>query len=250
VQAGPDMRPIRRPDTTTPPELLFFEELCETLKDLTIRGDEKGFARQLESIGITLHNGFRHDELDEPTVAGLRRAVLDGQSLAAHKARDLMPLQPGGTWTSGSDLTSLDNWWQRAGVGFGYVWGDLGSEVAYPMARVDADGAQLSGAHAYTLRFPPGQLPPARYWRISIYDLEGFFVNNVANRYGIGNMAEHLTPDPDGGLTIHIQHQQPDAAHAGNWLPAPADGFFLVMRLYQPEPRIYTGDYTLPSLTR
>jgi hypothetical protein len=119
------------------------------------------------------------------------------------------------------------------------------------MARIDASGAQLSGAHAYTLRFPPGQLPPARYWRISIYDLEGFFVNNVADRYGIGNMAEDLALDPGGGLTIRIQHQQPDTAEdRTNWLPAPHDGFFLVMRLYQPEPRIYTGEYTLPPLTR
>lgn len=245
---GAAMRPIRRPGTSTPDDLLFFEELCETLKDLTVRDDEGGFARQLEAIGVTLHDGFAFDGLDEPTVAGLRRAVLDGQTLAAHKARNLMPLQPGGTWTAGSDLTSLDDWWQRAGVGFGYVWADLGSEILYPMCRADAAGQPLTGATRYRLHFPPGQLPPARYWRISMYDLEGFFVNNPADRYGIGNMAEHLELDPDGGLTIPIQHDRPDGDTAANWLPSPADGFFLAMRLYQPEPRMYDGDYTVPPL--
>lgn len=47
------MRPLHRPGTTTPPELLYLEELCETLKDITIRDDETAFARQLEEIGIT-----------------------------------------------------------------------------------------------------------------------------------------------------------------------------------------------------
>jgi hypothetical protein len=50
--------------TKTPDELLFFEELGETLKDLTIRDDEIGFARQLQDIGITLKDGFQFERLD------------------------------------------------------------------------------------------------------------------------------------------------------------------------------------------
>jgi hypothetical protein len=209
MQPGMPMRPIRRPDTKTPDELAFFEELCETLKDITIREDEVGFARQLEEIGITLRDGFQFGKLDAPTIAGLKRSVLDGQTLAAYKARDLNPTQPGGTWTVGWDMTSLDNWLQRAGVGFGYVWADLESEVIYPMVRTDASGEVFNGANKYVLHFPPGQLPPARYWRISMYDLEGFFVSNPANRFGIGNMAEKLESDADGGLTITIQSESP-----------------------------------------
>jgi hypothetical protein len=250
VAEGAAMRPIRRPGTSTPDDLLFFEELCETLKDLTIRDDEVGFARQMEAIGITLADGFQYDTLDAPTVAGLRRAVLDGQTLAAHKARALLPIQTGGTWTGGDDMTSLDNWLQRAGVGFGYVWADLGTEVAYPMLRTDATGNPLTGTNRYRLRFPSGQLPPARYWRISMYDLEGFFVNNPANRYGIGNMAEHLHTDDDGGLTILVQHHQPDSIDHVNWLPTPAEGFFLVMRMYQPGDAMTSGTYIVPPLER
>jgi hypothetical protein len=244
------MRPIRRAGTKTPPELMFFEELGETLKDITIRDDEAGFARQLEAIGITLADGFQFDTLDAPTVAGLKRAVLDGPTLAAHKARTVAPLQPGGTWTAGGDVTSLDNWLQRAGVGFGYVWGDLASEVLYPMVRIDSTHALLSGKNRYVLHFAVGQLPPAEYWRISMYDLEGFFVSNAANRFGIGNMAEKLQPDGDGGLTIYVQHDSPGKDKEVNWLPAPPDGFFMVIRLYQPEERMYQGKYILPPLTK
>jgi hypothetical protein len=250
IKAGEPMRPIRRPDSKTPDELMFFEELCETLKDISVREDEVGFARQLEQIGITLRNGFQFEKLDPPTVSGLKRAVLDGQTLAAYKARDLSPVQRGGTWSFSYDITNLDNWLQRAGVGFGYVWGDLGSEILYPSVRNDSTGEVFSGANKYVLHFAPDRLPPARYWRISMYDIEGFFVSNPANRFGIGNMAEKLESDADGGLTIYIQNESPGKDKEANWLPCPKDGFFMVMRLYQPEERMYRGEYIVPAVTK
>ena len=250
LKEGVAMRALRRPDTRTPDALMFFEELGEALKDITVRDDEVGFARQLDAIGISLTDGFQFQRLDAPTVAGLTRAVLDGQTLAAHKARDLSPAQPGGTWTFSTDITSLDHWLLRGGVGFGYVWGDLASEILYPTVRVDADGQALSGAHRYELHFMPGRLPPARYWRISMYDIEGFFFNNPINRYGIGNMAEKLQPDADGGLTIRIQQESPGTGKDANWLPSPAEGFFMVIRMYQPEDAMYQGTYILPPVTK
>jgi hypothetical protein len=248
LQPGEPMRPIRRPGSKTPNELLFFEELGETLKDITIRDDEVGFARQLQGIGITLKDGFQVERLDGSTIAGLKRAVLDGQTIAAHKARDVFPIQPRGTWAVGYDQTSLDNWLNRAGTGFGYVWGDLATEILYPMARTDGAGQPLSGKNRYVLHFPKGQLPPGRYWRISMYDIEGFFFNNPINRYGIGNMGEKLMPDPDGGLTITIQHGSPGKDQEANWLPAPDGPFFMVMRLYQPEEGMYRGEYIVPPV--
>ena len=71
------MRPLRRPGTTTPDGLLFFEELCETLKDVTLPDDELAFARQAARIGVTLGDGFQAGLLDSAAVAGLTRAVLD-----------------------------------------------------------------------------------------------------------------------------------------------------------------------------
>jgi hypothetical protein len=61
-------------------------------------------------------------------------------------------------------------------------------------------------------------------------------------------MAEQLEPDPDGGLTLLIQHYSPGADRETNWLPAPAEGFFLVMRMYQPQERMYRGNYTVPPV--
>jgi hypothetical protein len=244
------MRPAQVPGTSTPAELLFFEELCESLKDITIRDDEAAFARQLEGVGIMLAAGFQFDHLEAATVAGLKRAVPDAQSLLEHKARKIAPVQPGGTWQVTLDQTSLDDWLFRGAVGWKHVWGDLSTEIIFPFGRTDAENNPLDGTNNYALRFPPGELPPARYWRITMYDLAGFLVGNPIDRFGIGNMAEKLEPDADGGLTLLIQHDSPGTNRETNWLPAPAEGFFLVMRLYQPDERMYRGKYTVPPVKR
>ncbi len=250
LAAGQPMRPLLRPATSTPTELLFFEELCETLKDITPRDDELAFARQAERIGVTRKDGFQFEKLDPAAVTGLKRAVLDGQSMIEHKARALSPVQPGGTWMVSYDLTKLDDWLFRAAVGWKSVWGDLASEILFPMARNDESGQPLSGEHRYRLHFPVGQLPSARYWRISMYDLDGFFTDNPIRRYGIGNIADKLQTNPDGSLTLYIQHDSPGMEKEVNWLPAPKEGFFLMMRMYQPEERTYRGDYIVPPLQR
>lgn len=247
---GAPLRPLHRADSGTPEGLLFFEELGETLKDITVREDEIGFARQLEQIGLSLHEGFHAEALDAPVRAALDRAAADGQSIAAWKARALGPAQPGGTWAVVRDVTRLDDWRQRAGVGFGFVWGDLDSEILFPTLRNDAQGRPFDGSHQYRLRFAPGELPPARYWRISMYDIEGFFVNNPIGRYGIGNMAEALVAEADGSLNITIAHAPVPSEPAANWLPCPKEGFFLILRLYQPEQRMYQGEYIVPAVER
>jgi hypothetical protein len=147
-------------------------------------------------------------------------------------------------------MTGLDDWLYRAGMGFGYVWRDLSTAILFPMARTDDAGQSLSGSNNYVLHFPKGQFSPARYWRISMYDIEGFFVSNAANRFGIGNMAETLQQDADGSLTIYIQHSSPGRDKEVNWLPAPAEGFFLVMRLYQPEERMDRNESIVPTIRR
>jgi hypothetical protein len=87
-------------------------------------------------------------------------------------------------------------------------------------------------------------------WRSSMYDIEGFFTNNPINRYGIGNMAEKLQPDADGGLMITIQHESPDKDREAKWLPAPAEAVFMAMRLYQPKERMYRGDYIVAPVRK
>lgn len=146
------------------------------------------------------------------------------------------------------NMTSLDDWLFRASVGWKDVWGDLPSELLFPIARVDETGRPLNRERRYRLRFPAGQLQPSRYWRISLYDIDVFFTANPIKRYGLGNMAEKLESNTDGSLTRYIQHDSPGKDKERNWLPAPKEEFLLMMRTYQPEEQRCRGAYILPPL--
>jgi hypothetical protein len=47
-----------------------------------------------------------------------------------------------------------------------------------------------------------------------------------------------------------IQREQPDLATEANWLPAPADEFYVILRMYQPNDEILDGTWRLPQVTR
>jgi hypothetical protein len=54
-----------------------------------------------------------------------------------------------------------------------------------------------------------------------MYDQTGALVENMIDRYAIGDRTRGLVTDPDGALTILLQHERPGDPSA-NWLPAPA----------------------------
>ena len=139
-------------------------------------------------------------------------------------------------------------------VDFGYVWGDLDSEILYPMVRVDDTGQLLSGANKYELRFAKDQIPPAKYWRISMYDIEGFFFDNPINRYSINRylLTRGKLHTEGGKLVIYVQSDEPAAAgQRKNWLPAPKTGAFqFAARFYGPDTSLIDGSYDMPGVVR
>ena len=59
-----------------------------------------------------------------------------------------------------------------------------------------------------------------------------------------------LMLDADGSLPIHIQHSAPDDERRANWLPAPADRFSVVLRLYWPREEALQRRWAPPAVTR
>jgi hypothetical protein len=63
-----------------------------------------------------------------------------------------------------------------------------------------------------------------------------FLIENPINRYLINSpMLSGMKKSPDGSLTLYIQKDNPGADKESNWLPAPNDLIYLVMRLYWPK---------------
>ena len=93
--------------------------------------------------------------------------------------------------------------------------------------------------HNYTLTFAAGQMPPVNaFWSVTMYyGKSQLMVENPINRYLVNSaMASDMKKNADGSLTIYIQKDSPGKDKESNWLPAPNDTAYLVMRLYWPKP--------------
>jgi hypothetical protein len=150
--------------------------------------------------------------------------------------------------------TKLGRWGgnllMRATTAFKGLGALSAEETIYAMADFDSAGLPLTGAQAYTLHFPPGQLPPAdAFWSVTLYGEDRYFAANAIGRYAIGDRTEGLLLDDDGGLTLNIQHQAPPGREP-NWLPTPAGSFYLILRCYQPREALLTGRYAIPPVQR
>ncbi|HYG45179.1 MAG TPA: DUF1254 domain-containing protein, partial [Bordetella sp.] len=163
------------------------------------------------------------------------------------------PSELGGGWTTAVAVrTSFgDDLWTRARVARNWI-GTLGiDEAMYIMAEVDADGRPLTGARRYVLRFPPAGGPRVgAFWSITLYRRSDcLLAANAIGRHSIGDRTPGLRHDADGGLSISIQAQDPGPEK--NWLPAPAgEGFYLTLRLYQPQQEHLAGTFDYPPVRR
>jgi len=112
-------------------------------------------------------------------------------------------------------------------------------------ARSDETGAPLSGSCDYVIS---GAVPAARFWTLTLTDLNGRLVENVAHRYAF--TSSEILRRGDNSFAIAVAPE----VRAGNWLPSEAGKrFVLVLKLYD---AIASGSAaglagaTTPTLTR
>jgi hypothetical protein len=119
------------------------------------------------------------------------------------------------------------------------AWRGLGalppSEAVYLTTSRDAAGQALRGSRPVTLSLDRRRWPSiGAFWSLSLYDAsEFFFVDNPIGRYAISEATPGLLRDADGSIPLTVSAEAPVGARR-NWLPAPADDYVLVMRLYRP----------------
>jgi hypothetical protein len=110
-------------------------------------------------------------------------------------------------------------------------------EAVYLNTTVDGIGQRLTGQNRYVIHFGPSHLPKVEaFWSVSMYGVDFNLVDNPVNRYSIGHYTQGVRYDPDGGLTIYAQNAMPGPDKESNWLPAPKEDFFLILRTYVPAP--------------
>lgn len=100
-------------------------------------------------------------------------------------------------------------------------------ETVYWMARSDAAGAPLDGNCRYSLSGTPLD---ARWWSITVYDDEGYLVDNPGRVWSVNGV--NVALDAKGEWRVVISPDKPkDAA----WLPGiRGQRFQLTLRMYNP----------------
>ena len=77
------------------------------------------------------------------------------------------------------------------------------------------------------------------------------FIENPLERYVLNsNMIHQVKTEEDGSLVLHIAKESPGGDLESNWLPAPDGPFYMVLRLYGPEPEALAGKWTPSALQK
>jgi hypothetical protein len=229
------------PATTKGIKENFYAYLDAALEFVPETPDTKELHARLASIGIGPGKKFAFKDLSLEHKAAVLLAMKEGEDKVEKflnsGVKDINGWKVGAVF--GDAAFFKGDWLKRAAAAKGGIYGNDAVEAMYPMTRSDSTGETLdSSKHNYTLTFPVGQLPPVNaFWSVTMYDGKSqLLIENPINRYLINSpMLSDMKKNEDGSLTLYIQKDSPGADKEANWLPAPNDTVYLVMRLYWPQ---------------
>jgi hypothetical protein len=130
-----------------------------------------------------------------------------------------------GSWTAWPKTGTADaDPYARAAIArTGQLPISLGDGVSFS-AQTDDNGRVLDGRCDVVL---DGVTPAARFWTLTLYNVEGDLVANSISRYGF--TSQEIVRHADGSFEITVAPR----ANPGNWLPTGGiDRYTLVLRLY------------------
>ena len=219
----------------------FFDYLAFQLQFAPAGPEEKAIRGKLARLGVEAGKPFDFKALSPEQKA----AVVEG--MKAGEAKVTQAVSNAGKDVNGWRISDPDgdraffngDWLKRSVAAQAGIYGNDSVEATYPLTKTLPDGEPLDGSkHNYTLTFPAGQLPPVNaFWSVTMYDGKSqLLIKNPIHRYLINSpMLPNMKKNADGSLTLYIQKDSPGKDKESNWLPAPNDLIYLVMRLYWPK---------------
>jgi hypothetical protein len=219
----------------------FFAYLDFALQFAPAGPEEKEIRAKLASIGIGAGKTFDFNDLSLEHKAAVGLGMKEGSDKLDKFVANIGTTVNGwGIYTAFGNRDFFNgNWMLRAAGAKIGIYANDAEEAMYPKCRNDVDGELLDGSkHNYTLTFPAGQFPPVNaFWSVTMYDGKSqLLIKNPINRYLINSpMLPEMKKNEDGSLTLYIQKDSPGADKESNWLPAPNDTIYLIMRLYWPK---------------
>ncbi|EPE96692.1 DUF1254 domain-containing protein [Rhizobium grahamii] len=219
----------------------FFDYLDFALQFAPAQSNEKEIRAKLARIGVGPGKTFNFKDLPVKHKLEMALGMKSGQRKVDKAVADAGKAINGWRVSGlpGDSAHYNGNWLKRAVAAQAGIYGNDPEEATYPYTRVDSDGRTLDGSkHNYTITFPAEQLPPVNsFWSVTMYDGKSqLLIKNPINRYLINSpMLPAMKKNEDGSLTLYVQKDSPGPDKEPNWLPAPNDTIYLVMRLYWPK---------------
>jgi hypothetical protein len=232
----------------------FFKQLNFVLQFCPTHPSETALMERFGRIEVGADKTFDAREFSPELLAAIEGGRADAWKAYAETEKRMAAGELTSADVLGSRPYLKNNYLYRMVGTVDGIWGNAKEEAVYPGYLSDAEGLRLDAAtNRYSLRFPPGQLPPVNaFWSLAMYGLPSrLLVTNRLKRYVINSaMLPGLKRDADGGLTIYIQHASPGRDKESNWLPAPSGPFLMGLRMYWPKPEAYEGRWKKPPLQR
>lgn len=249
VDPNIDMKTSVRDQVNVLDTAAYFNLLATLMKDNPPAKADEPMVAKMAKLGIEPGKPFTFDKLDPAVQAALKDVPKEGfEKIMAHFKTAGEDVN-GWVFTTKTGLYGTD-YLRRALVTAIGLGANRPQDAVYPTSEVDAEGTPYSGANKYVLRFDKGQMPPVNgFWSLTMYNAEYFFYGNKLNRYTL-SARNDLKKNADGSIDLYLQHESPGPDKESNWLPAPADKFILMLRLYWPKetpPSILDGTWKIPG---
>jgi hypothetical protein len=242
-RAAGALSPIAPVDVRAAADLRFFDVLDWMLALMPALPEDRDLRDRMAHIGV--RPGARLD-----LQAASAAAALAGMRAGMHEILERSKrVRSSGEIFGSRQLFAGDHLARATGAFLG-ILGNAAEEYLGVGYQADARGRPFDGARRYTITFAPGGLPPvSAFWSITVYDADKHLYANEIDRYVISSRhIARMQPDPDGGVTIDVQHGAPAPGRVANWLPCPPGPFGLTFRTYLPGESIRSGAWIPPPV--
>ncbi|KAE9986701.1 hypothetical protein EG328_005028 [Venturia inaequalis] len=235
----------------------------ETEKVLTITARFTNTTFGTASLYATLAlAGLSNGVYQKPECVNLAEAAsIANQTVAAWPTLNSSTIALSSNWTM-IDPSSIgvygDDYVARAYIGSHAYLALVVEESIYPEQPMSFT---LAADEAYLVQFagkPP--LENLGFWSLTMYNEEGYLVENTIDRYVLGDRSNLTYPggnlvygsDSDEPFEILVQAREPPAIWTSNWLPSPVDqaAFDMLLRFYAPAQALQEGTYEYPLITK
>ncbi|HTO44132.1 MAG TPA: DUF1254 domain-containing protein [Burkholderiales bacterium] len=255
VDPAIDMKTAVREQVNALDGAAYFKLFADLLKTNPPSPDDAPMVAKLAKIGIVPGQDFDATKLEPAVAKGIAAAPKPAQDKIMEWMKEGilagdLKLERGWLFTTKTGLYGT-NYRQRALITAIGLGANRPEDAVYPTSEGPDVLKKYSGEHKYVMHFNKGEMPPVNgFWSLTMYDAHYFFVENPLNRYTLSQRNKFKT-NADGSIDLYIQHDSPGKDKESNWLPAPADAFVLMMRLYWPKeqpPSLLDGTWKIPEV--